>query len=170
MFSVTSSIETKIEKFLFRDQKRQMVTAEFISYRNVGKDSDVIKLVSQLQEKTGREDGVFMILYAQRRIYTVDLRFDWHPQVPPYYKSLEDWWKMVQDGESEEDCYMFYINNCHNVIGTEWHAALEEAQTMWTPPEEGWDAFDSAEEVDTSMDPLGLEPNTRKKKKPADPN
>lgn len=170
MFAATASIETKFEKFLFRDQKHQMVTGEFISYRNVGKDSDVIKLVSQLQEKTGREDGVFMILYSQRRVYTIDLKFSWHPQVPVYYKSLETWWNMVQDGESEEDCYLYYINNCHNVIGTEWSAALDEAQTMWTPPEEGWDAFDSAETPDSSSDPLGLETTTKRKRKPADPN
>ena len=163
----SGGIETKTVKFLFREQKRQMIIGEFYSYRNVGKDSDVIKLVSELQEKTGREDGVFMILYAQRKVYTVNLEFDFHPEAPAYYTNVEKWWQMVNDGETEEDCYTYYVNNCHNVVGSEWQAALEDAQTLWVPPEEGWD--DLVPEP-TPEDPLGLEPATRRKKKAADPN
>lgn len=172
MFADTNIIESKIEKFLFRDQKHQMVVGRFISYRNIGKDADVIKLVSQLQEKTGRDDGLSMLLYAQRRIYTLELSFNWHPQTPPFYRSLEDWWTMVDDGESEEDCYLFYINNCHNIINDEWQNALNEALTIWTPPEEGWDLAEGEideEPPSPSTDPLGLE-KPKSKRKVADPN
>lgn len=147
--------ETKLEKFLFRGDKRKMVTGEFIAYRNVGRDANVVKLVSKIQEETGREDGMFTIFYATRRVYTADLYFNWHPQTPYYYRALEDYWRMVQDGESDAECYMFYIDNIHNEVGKEWNAALEAAQYIWKPPEEGWD-----DETDEEGNPTDVDPNS----------
>ncbi len=190
MFANVNAVETKFEDFLFRAQKRKMVRGEFISYRSVGRDADVIRLVSQLTEKTGRDDGMFTIFYAQRRIYTVNLTFDWHPDAPAYFRSLETYWEMTQAGEPEEECYLFFVNNCQNMVSQEWQQALESAQTYWTPPEEGWDddleddeeepepevEYDMAGEVIAVRQPRKEKMSTngsrpgRKKKAVADPN
>lgn len=174
-FAAVNNIETKIVKFLFAEQKRQMVTGEFITYRSVGRDADVIKLVSLLQEKTGREDGVFMIYYAQRKLYTVSLEFHWHPQTPAYYRNLETYWQMVQEGASEDACYDYYINNVHNVVGNEWQNALDESQKIWIPPEEGWNDEEGeddglGDEFDPTLaiDPISGKP--KRKRKANDPN
>lgn len=143
--------QTKKEGFLFRDQKRKMVTGTFVSFKNVGRDTEVIKLVSQLQEQTGRDDGMFMVYYATRRIYTLELEFDWHPEAPSYYTALEKYWEAAQRGESEAELYLFYIENITNRVGTEWMAALDAAQKLWKPSEEGWD--DEVDEEGRETDP-----------------
>lgn len=148
------NIETKLEKFLFRNGKRQMVTGEFIAYRSVGRDAEIIKLTTQLQEETKREDGMFMLHYATRRIYTLDLVFKWHPDTPLYLRNLEEYWDMVQQGVNESDLYMYYINNISNQVSEDWTSALVAAQKLWTPPEEGWD-----DEFDDEGNPTGVDPN-----------
>lgn len=150
-----NNIETKLEKFLFHDQKRQMVTGEFIAFRNVGRDAEIIKLVSQLQQETKREDGLFMMYYATRRVYTLDLQFKWHRDTPYYLRALEDYWNMVLGGTAEKKLYEFYVNNLSNTVSTEWTGALDRAQKIWTPPEEGWD-----DEVDEEGNPTGVDPNS----------
>lgn len=147
--------DVTLEKFLFRSDSRQMVAGEFINYRTVGRDADVVKLVAEIKEKSGRDDGMFTLYYATRKVYTINLHFDWHPQAPKSYRALEDWWNMVQNGEAEEELYMFYIENVHNIVGQEWQAALESAQFIWKPSEEGW-----ADEVDENGNPIeGVDPN-----------
>lgn len=138
----------KVEKFLFRNSKRPMIHGYFINFRSVGNDAKVVGLSSKLQQETGRDDGMLMLYYCTRMVYTEHLEFDWHPDAPSYYTSLEEFWEMRNQGASDAELYLFYIENIHNVIGNEWNEALESATRIWKPPAENWDDEVEGEEVD----------------------
>lgn len=113
-----------------------MVAADIFKFRNVERDSKAVALANQLREQAGRDDGAFYVFYAQRMIYTDALHFSWHPEAPLEFKNLEKWWNMVQSGESELECYLFYVGNISNPVSNEWQTAVEAAHTIWKPPQE----------------------------------
>lgn len=113
-----------------------MVAADIFKFRNVERDARAIALANQLKEQVGRDDGAFYVYYAQRVVYTDALHFDWHPEAPHEFVSLETWWSMVQSGEPEVECYLFYISNISNPVSNEWQSAVDRAHAIWKPPEE----------------------------------
>lgn len=121
----------KVTKFL-----HNMVTVHVLRYRNIERDAKVIALSERIKEQTGRADGAFMVLYAQRLVYTDKMEFDWHPETPIEYMNLEKWWHMVESGEDEIECYLFYISNISNEIANEWQNVLINAHEIWKPPKE----------------------------------
>jgi hypothetical protein len=113
-----------------------MISADIFSFRNVKRDADTFSLVSKLRELTGRDDGGFMALYAQRLSYTDNLEFNWGEEtedIPADILAFEEFWKMYKQGEDAAVCYDYYINNIRNHIGNEWQDAVNEAHKIWKP-------------------------------------
>lgn len=113
-----------------------MVAADILRYRNVERDAKAISLSNQLRDQLGRDDGAFYVLYAQRLIYTDAMHFKWHKEAPSEFTNLEAWWDMVQRGQPEAECYLYYIKNIANPVTNQWQTALDEAHKIWKPPEE----------------------------------
>lgn len=133
----------KRESFLYN-----MVAADFFPYRNLERDSRAMSLANKLREEIGRDDGAFYMFYANRITYTVSMTFDWHDESPPEFLALETFWNMVQKGEPDTDCYMYYISNVSNPVSNQWQDALEEAHTIWKPPVEKLSKDDEKEITD----------------------
>lgn len=113
-----------------------MVAADIFRFRNVKRDVQVISLSNKLREETGRDDGGFFTYYAQRIVYTDAMYFNWHEDAPIEFVSLETWWEMLQSGQSDVDCYIYYIENISNPVSNQWQDALDDAHSIWKPVEE----------------------------------
>ena len=113
-----------------------MVVADIFKFRNVERDSRAIALANMLREQVGRDDGAFYVYYAQRIVYSDAMHFSWHPEAPQEFQNLETFWNMVESGEPEAECYMYYIQNISNSVSNAWQNAVEAAHTLWKPPEE----------------------------------
>lgn len=124
-------MQTKRQAFLWN-----MVEADIVGYRNIELDAAMIALSEKVREKTGRDDGSFMVYYAMRVTYVANLTFVWEEGAPEEYTNLERWWDMVLRGDPVEECYLYYIRNLSNVVTNQFQDALERAHTIWKPAHE----------------------------------
>lgn len=114
----------------------KMVSLDIWGFRNVELDTEAIALAEKIKLTTGRDDGNFMNYYARCVKYTKNMWFSWHPDAPVEFTNLEEFWKMVLNGEDESECYLFYIKNISNPVSNEWQETVDEAHKIWKPTQE----------------------------------
>jgi len=128
---VSSQELTKKKTFLY-----DMVTADVFGFRNVKRDVLVIDMQERLRESTGRDDGSFTTAYSQRVVYTDQMNFQWHEDVPQELRNLQEFWDMVQSGKDEVECYLYYIDSIPNYVTNAWQKVVDDSHVIWKPSEQ----------------------------------
>lgn len=116
-----------------------MVTIKSRTYFTLGLEAEIGKIESTISE-TLRENNLpedkFLSWYAQNAVMIVDMKFEWGDNVPEQYVALENWWKMIENGKSIIDCYMFYRDNLASSISSQITEAVLGNMEIWKPEDQ----------------------------------
>ena len=122
------------------------VTVKIFDMETLERDADLYAIIRQIKTDTGLNDGNFGYEFAQRISYTDEMSFNWHPSVPPQYKTLETLWEMLKSGVPVAECYAYSRKEVPQFLSAEWQNAVDAAHKIWTPPEEKGDEAEMAQD------------------------
>lgn len=112
-----------------------MIEMTVIKSRYLGLDKESSEISEMLANLSGYKLGVANDRYADIVTFVKNMKFNWklHKDVPDEYKTVEEWWGMVESNKPEVDCFIYFIDNVPNPVTIELITGIVEAQKVWTP-------------------------------------